>query len=189
MTLFSYTARKSDGTIVTGQIDSTSTAEARNEIAKLGLQAEEIHEMTGIVEENASDPPSTIPEEVESATNVAYLPLHETLRLYAGWLMAWYCLVYALGSYQFFRPLPFRIPLVEGLFLSPLVRSFTLVAFLYLLLGSGQIMMGKSKNFLVIPSLDLEKHIKTKSIVSKKGDENILQIYIYPDLENQRWVY
>ncbi len=50
-------------------------------------------------------------------------------------------------------------------------------------------MMGKSKNFLVIPSLDLEKHIKTKSIVSKKGDENILNIFIYPDLEKQRWVY
>lgn len=48
--------------------------------------------------------------------------------------MAWYSLVYALGSYQNTRPLPFRIPYAEGLFLSPLVLSFTLGAYLFLLL-------------------------------------------------------
>ena len=35
-------------------------------------------------------------------------------------------------------------------------------------------MMGKSKNFLVIPSLDLEKYIKNESIVSKQSDKNCL---------------
>jgi len=64
----------------------------------------------------------------------SYFPLLDTLRLYAGWLLAWYCLVYALGSYQHARPLPFRIPFVEGLFLSPLVLSFTWGAYLFLLL-------------------------------------------------------
>jgi len=65
----------------------------------------------------------------------SYFPLLDTLRLYAGWLLAWYCLVYALGHYQHTRPLPFRIPFVEGLFLSPLVLSFTLGAYLFLLLS------------------------------------------------------
>lgn len=65
----------------------------------------------------------------------SYFPLLDTLRLYAGWLLAWYCLVYALGSYQHARPLPFRIPFVEGLFLSPLVLSFTWGAYLFLLLS------------------------------------------------------
>jgi hypothetical protein len=53
--------------------------------------------------------------------------------LYAGWLLAWYALAYALGSYQWTRNLPFRIPLVEGLLLSPLVLSFTLATFLFLM--------------------------------------------------------
>ena len=72
----------------------------------------------------------------QDAQQRTYLPLHETLRLYAGWLLSWYALVYALGFYQYTRPLPFRIPIVEGLFLSPLVRSFALAAFLFLLLSS-----------------------------------------------------
>ena len=50
-------------------------------------------------------------------------------------------------------------------------------------------MMGKSKNFLVIPSLDIEKFIKRKSIVSKKGDDNCLNIFIYPVLDDKKWVY
>lgn len=70
-----------------------------------------------------------------SASTPSYFPLLDTLRLYAGWLLAWYCLVYALGSYQYTRPLPFRIPYVEGLFLSPLVLSFTFAAYLFLLLS------------------------------------------------------
>ena len=44
--------------------------------------------------------------------------------------------MYALGSYQYTRPVPFSVPLVEGLLLSPLVQSFTLATFLFLLLGS-----------------------------------------------------
>ena len=63
----------------------------------------------------------------------AYFPFLETLRLYAGWLLAWYALVYALGSYQFLKELPFRIPYAESLFLSPLVFSFTFAAYLFLL--------------------------------------------------------
>ncbi|MDD4287256.1 MAG: hypothetical protein PHO20_05320, partial [Candidatus Peribacteraceae bacterium] len=70
----------------------------------------------------------------KSESPSSYFPLLDTLRLYAGWLLAWYCLVYALGNYQHTRPLPFRMPFVEGLFLSPLVLSFTLVAYLFLLL-------------------------------------------------------
>lgn len=72
-----------------------------------------------------------------------YFPLIDTLRLYAGWLLAWYCLVYALGNYQYARALPFRIPYVEGLFLSPLVLSFTLAAYLFLLFSSIWKILGK----------------------------------------------
>ena len=50
-------------------------------------------------------------------------------------------------------------------------------------------MMGKSKNFLVIPSLDLKEYIENKYIVSKKNDNNCLNIFIYPLLDEKKWIY
>lgn len=68
--------------------------------------------------------------------NMSYSPLVSTLRLYAGWLLAWYGLVIALGYYVHVRDVPFEVPLVQGLFLSPLVFAFLLATFLFLLLSS-----------------------------------------------------
>ena len=62
----------------------------------------------------------------------AYVPIIRTLRLYAGWLLAWYILILALGSYQHLRELPFTIPFVESLFLSPLIHILTAASFLFL---------------------------------------------------------
>lgn len=75
-----------------------------------------------------------------------YFPLFDTLRLYAGWLLAWYCLVYAVGSYQFIKEVPVHIPYAESLFLSPLVLSFTLGAYLFLLLSSVYQYAGKKRS-------------------------------------------
>ena len=50
-------------------------------------------------------------------------------------------------------------------------------------------MMGMSKNYLVIPSLDLKEYIENKSIVSKKNDDNCLNIRIYPLLDEKKWIY
>ncbi len=60
----------------------------------------------------------------------------DTLRLYAGWLLAWYAIVYALGFYQSTRALPFTIPYLAGIYTSPLVLSCTLAAFLFLFLSA-----------------------------------------------------
>ena len=77
-----------------------------------------------------------------------YYPFQDTLRLYAGWLLAWYCIVYMLGGYQYTRDLSFRIPYIEALLppFSPIVLTFTLAAFLFLLctslhktFGSGRV--------------------------------------------------
>jgi len=65
-----------------------------------------------------------------------YYPIVDTLRLYAGWLLAWYTLVYALGFYKTTRELPFEIPYLNGIYYSPLVLSFTLGSFLFLLFTS-----------------------------------------------------
>src|SRR3989338_4999816 len=68
--------------------------------------------------------------------NKVYLPIASTLRLYAGWLLAYYSIVYALGWYAQSRPLTFEIPYVRALLVSPLVLSFTFAAFLFLLFHS-----------------------------------------------------
>lgn len=65
-----------------------------------------------------------------------YYPLLDTLRLYAGWLLAWYVLVIALGAYQGTKNLPFTIPLVEGLWQSVLIIRATFGVFLFLVLTS-----------------------------------------------------
>jgi hypothetical protein len=80
-------------------------------------------------------------ETAEVATE--YVPLSDTFRLYAGWLLAWYGLVYLLGSYQFTKHLPFEIPFLSGLFLSPLVLTFAFGTFFFLFLSSIHRLLGR----------------------------------------------
>lgn len=66
----------------------------------------------------------------------SYAPLLDTFRLYAGWLLTWYAVVFALGSYQITKNLPWEIPLVSGITHSPLVLTFAFGTFFFLLLSS-----------------------------------------------------
>lgn len=76
--------------------------------------------------------PADSPHLEKDDPEAVYYPLGETVRLYAGWLLAWYGLVYILGHYERSRqPLP-SIPYVSGLLYSPAIFTFTLGCFLYL---------------------------------------------------------
>ncbi|MDD5623098.1 MAG: hypothetical protein PHI23_00085 [Candidatus Peribacteraceae bacterium] len=159
MPFFTYSAHGSDGKIQEGTIDALSLQAAREALREMRLEPDTIEEKALAGQEfppmpferestAAPDAPSTTPTEVsfspvapppelpsaDTPAEPLYFPLLDTLRLYAGWLVAWYFLVYAVGSYQYQRSLPFSIPYVEGLFLSPLVLSFTLAAYLFLVL-------------------------------------------------------
>jgi len=166
---FSYSALTSQGELKEGIVDAISLQAARDAIKEMELNLEEIHESTLAEQTEANLPSAPLPTEpavseefpavpvpplsdISTAKNEAkqkktsdprYFPLIDTLRLYAGWLLAWYCVVFALGSYQHFRALPFQIPYLEGLFLSPLVLSFTLAAFLFLLVTGFWKLTGK----------------------------------------------
>ena len=74
-----------------------------------------------------------------------YAPLIDTLRLYAGWLLAWYVVIYAVGAYQASRDLPFRVPYVEAMLppYSSLVLTFAVGAFLFLFVSSLHRILGK----------------------------------------------
>lgn len=88
-----------------------------------------------------TDAPPPVPAKVAPPVRkekLSRFPLLGTLRLYAGWLFAWYLLVVALGYYAYSRSIPFDMPIVGGLFMSPLVFSLMLATFLFLLTTSLQ---------------------------------------------------
>ncbi len=64
-----------------------------------------------------------------------HLPIVSTLRLYAGWLLAWYGLFMILGYYVSVRTLSIDIPFVQAFYSSRLILSFSIALFLFLLLS------------------------------------------------------
>jgi hypothetical protein len=139
MPQFSYVAHTMDGTLRRGSIEAQDTETAREQLRKQQLLVEELHQST-MAEAAAPampvDSPLLQPEKSKPEALGSYVPLLDTLRLYAGWLLAWYGLVYLLGSYQYTKHLPFEVPFIEGLFLSPLVLEFAFATFLFLLLST-----------------------------------------------------
>jgi hypothetical protein len=153
MTTYTYQATDSSGKMQKGTLDALSLQAARNAVAALGLEPVEIYESQApfvdplkAIEKISNVPPTNN----EPTSKVVYFPLLETLRLYAGWLLAWYSIVYAVGAYQFMKDTPYRIPYAESLFLSPLVLSFTFAAFLFLLFSGVYKMTGRSKKVGIV---------------------------------------
>ncbi len=128
MPLFSYVSRDASGKQVAGTIEAADAQTAHASLRGQELQVEELRETDRFVTgDTASE------WEIEQSTG-EYLPLSDTLRLYAGWLLALYFLVYALGSYQWLKSAPLSLGLIDELFLSPLILAFSVAAFLYLML-------------------------------------------------------
>ena len=71
-----------------------------------------------------------------------YHPLLDTLRLYAGWLLACLSAVFAVGSYQQLRSFPYRLSILDEWVQSPLIRQATFLTFLFLLLSSMHRLVG-----------------------------------------------
>jgi len=85
-------------------------------------------------EEEPAEEQEIEPSQVSSEENPkVYFPLTDTLRLYAGWLLTGYFVAYILGGYQYTKPLPFTIPYALAFLTSPLILSFALTAYLFLL--------------------------------------------------------
>ena len=49
--------------------------------------------------------------------------------------------------------------------------------------------MGRAKNFLVVPSMAIRDWVTARTLVTKKGNANIINLFVYPDFENKKWVY
>lgn len=158
MTTYAYQATDSSGKRLDGTIDAHSLQAARESIISLGLEPLEIYEAaasaTTLPDAKWVDPILSMePDEpvlVAEGPEAAYFPLLETLRLYAGWLLAWYSLVYAVGAYQFMKDIPVHVPYAESLFLSPLVLSFTFAAYIFLLFSGIYKATGRSKKVGIV---------------------------------------
>lgn len=153
MPLFYYEALDPDGKRIQGTVDAISAQAARAALRQDHLEAEELHEATlderkkfeGYIptpQTKTPPPQKTVPAPVK--TEKKYYPFVDTLRLYAGWLLAWYCLVYAIGAYQNTKETFTNIPYVEGLLppYSSIVFSFTIASFLFLLLTTIHKILG-----------------------------------------------
>lgn len=85
--------------------------------------------------------------EPKQRTTVSYARLSDTLRLYAGWLIAWYVLIFSFGSYQLTRTLPLQSDLLEHFFVSPVLVTFAFGAFLFLLCTDIHRIEGRSHGY------------------------------------------
>jgi hypothetical protein len=146
MPTFSYIAKNPGGAETRGIIDAPSPDGAREELRKRGVFTEDVRE---IPESDVVQKPKTekkpAPLPWSGAINgsapklpddaATYAPLHETLRVFSGWLLAWYGVIYALGFLEESGKLP-ELPFVRELFESRLVLQFTFGTFLLLALSN-----------------------------------------------------
>ena len=161
---FTYIARTVDGRIERGSINAASLDDARERLRKQALLVEELHASAGMLsakpETVQPKPVWTVTEPVVPAKaavaapaqpavatiqatamaqhgeDIHYAPLSDTLRLFAGWLMAWYGIVYLFGSYQAQGKLPVSWTFLENMFTSPLILRFAFATYVFLLCGS-----------------------------------------------------
>ncbi len=132
MSLFSYTGTNRKGEEVSGTLDAVDASAARKALVDLGISPMEI---------TATDASSPAP--VLALPAPGYHPLIDTLRLYAGWLLAILFLIYAAGSYQLLKKLPVHSELLHEWITSSLILHVTAVTFLFLMLSSLHRAMGR----------------------------------------------
>ncbi len=134
MPSFPYVARTAEGTLERGSIDAESPQQARERLHRRGLTVEELagDSTIGFSETPAWTVTGTSKTTKEVVETVDYIPLLQTLRLFAGWLMAWYGIIFLAGNYRADGRIPYDIPAIEGLASSPLVLRFAFGTFLFL---------------------------------------------------------
>lgn len=151
MPTFSYIAKNPGGVETRGTIDAASADGAREELRKRGVFTEDMRELpqTDVVQKTKTEKkPAPLPW--SGANNGSapklpdvptYAPLHETLRVFAGWLLGWYGVIYALGFLEQSGKLP-ELPFVRELFESRLVLQFTFGTFLVLAMSNAHRWLG-----------------------------------------------
>lgn len=157
MPSFPYVARTPNGTLERGVVDVDTIDEVKTYIHAKGWTVEEIAGDTQV--SFIETPTWTTTENKHTSTTIeapvieletVYIPLLQTIRLFAGWLMAWYGIIYLAGTYRGDGRLPYDIPLIQSLASSDLVLRFSFAVFLFLLLSDVYAWTGKKAVFGVL---------------------------------------
>jgi hypothetical protein len=145
MPTFSYIAKNPGGSESRGIVDAASLDAAREELRKRGVFTEDVREIpeADVVRQSKTEKkPAPLPwsgaingSAPKLPETPTYAPLHETLRVFAGWLLAWYGVIYALGFLEQSGKLR-ELPFVRELFESRLVLQFTFGTFLVLAMSN-----------------------------------------------------
>lgn len=147
MPIYTYIAEDASGVKQNGTVEAPTYDQAREILRKRDLAVSALAEFT--LSEQDPLPVETMPwsgrrkPAAAPTEEAAYLPLVETLRLFAGWLIAWYGLVYLLGGLQVKKSISGDIPFIAALSTSSLVLRFCFGTFLFLFLTSVHAWMGK----------------------------------------------
>lgn len=72
---------------------------------------------------------------------------------------------------------------------SKMVYSPTTIYVFVLYITPRRRMMGRRKNYLVIPSLDLRQLITSGQMPLKKGSNDIVNVFVYPDENAMSWTF
>lgn len=148
MAIYTYIAEDASGKRQSGTVEAPTYDQARELLRKQDLAVSALAEFT--LSEQDPLPVESMPwsgrkktPAIQEAAATAYIPLVETLRLFAGWLIAWYGLVYFLAGLQAKKDISADIPFISALSSSGLVLRFCFATFLFLLLTSVHERMGK----------------------------------------------
>ena len=111
-------------------------------------------------------PKKEAPAPVLKKASGGYHSLTATLRLYAGWLLAWYGLFVAIGYYSVQRVLPWDIPFVQAFYMSPLIFSFIVAIFIFLMMSAvHKVMRGGLLTGIVFTLLGIGLFVGVKMLV------------------------
>lgn len=63
------------------------------------------------------------------------------------------------------------------------------IFYVFVCVGLARRFMGQNNNFLIVPSLKLKEWVRSEKLARKKNESGIFNIFVYPDLDNKKWVY
>ncbi len=152
MPLFAFIASDGAGSMRNELLDAQDIDAVGKKLRSMGWKIIDAHEATQEERKQLPfleiAPPSSTAPVLTLERDVRYAPIVETLRLYAGWILAWCGAVYLLGSFELAERIPFSIPFATELFGSTTMLFVAFGTYLFLLLTSihtwmkGGILMG-----------------------------------------------
>lgn len=153
MSSFFYAGTDAQGVPRQGVLDEASLESARRLLEKHGLMITTLQPQEQMPWTTVNPPSATTDKTSASSAQEEYIPVSDTLRLFAGWLLAWYGVVYLLGFLQMSGRIPESVPFIQALFVSPTILRLAFGTYLFLLLSTLHRTLGRGALLGVLGAL------------------------------------